>query len=202
MFSTENRGQVGIGTLIVFMAMVLVAAIAAGVLIDTASSLEQQASQTGEETIREVSHLVEPQNIQAESPSSSRKIDTLNVTHNLVAGAGAIDIRNATWTIQAGDNTTTVSYDDISSAASSGDGLHNITDISQKGVLEDQSSTIMVEFKLDDATTSSDDGLSGVRAIGQDEEVRVTVNAPSGGQIHISDRTPKSIEKEKSSYYL
>lgn len=201
MFNTEIRGQVGIGTLIVFMAMVLVAAIAAGVLIDTASSLEQQASQTGEETIREVSHLVEPQSIQVESPSSSRKIDTLNVTHNLVAGADAIDIRNSTWTIQAGDNATTVGYDDISSATSSGNVLHNVTGVSQKGVLKDQSSTIMVEFKLDDATTNSDDGLSGVRSIGQDEEVRVTINAPSGGQIHISDRTPKSIEKGKSSYY-
>jgi len=51
----DDIGDMGIGAMIVFIAMVLVAGIAASVLIQTANRLEIQAMKTGQETIGEVS---------------------------------------------------------------------------------------------------------------------------------------------------
>ena len=50
----EDIGDMGIGAMIVFIAMVLVAGIAASVLVQTANRLEIQAMQTGSDTMDEV----------------------------------------------------------------------------------------------------------------------------------------------------
>ncbi|MFC7073704.1 archaellin/type IV pilin N-terminal domain-containing protein [Halovenus rubra] len=90
-----NRAQVGIGTLIVFIAMVLVAAIAAGVLINTAGFLQTQAEDTGTESTSQVADnlkvITEVGNVSADD-----KIDQVRLGVQPAAGAGDVNLAQLT----------------------------------------------------------------------------------------------------------
>ncbi|SDK85022.1 archaellin/type IV pilin N-terminal domain-containing protein [Natronorubrum texcoconense] len=114
----EERGQVGIGTLIVFIAMVLVAAIAAGVLINTAGVLQSQASDTGSETQEAVANQIEVVNAVAETFDDNNEIDdedyvdTLEMTIKKSAGSGAIDLTSMTVQYTSDSTSETLTYDE------------------------------------------------------------------------------------------
>lgn len=83
-------GAIGIGAMIVFIAMVLVAGIAASVLIQTANRLEIQAMQTGEQTISEVATGIAVSDIEGHVASSL--VDYMTVTVRPRAGSAEIDL--------------------------------------------------------------------------------------------------------------
>jgi flagellin FlaB len=95
--SDEERGQVGIGTLIVFIALVLVAAIAAGVLINTAGFLQNQAESTGQESTNQVTNSVNVIGATGAYDTGNGTVDNVTVTVSKAPGADAIDLTDATF---------------------------------------------------------------------------------------------------------
>ncbi len=88
----DEKGAMGVGTLIVFIAMVLVAAVAASVLIDTANKLQQQAEQTGDQAIREVSTAFQVHDVFGYNAAGDNKIENLTLKVGLAAGAPSQDL--------------------------------------------------------------------------------------------------------------
>ena len=104
-FLREHRAQVGIGTLIVFIAMILVAAVAAGVLLRTSGSLQQKATVTGEQSIKEVSTILKvPTVVGYASSPSQNQIDAVLLTLQLASGSGNVRFADIMLTYQEGDN--------------------------------------------------------------------------------------------------
>ena len=102
--NSEERGQVGIGTLIVFIALVLVAAIAAGVLINTAGFLQTQAQSTGEESTEQVStNLVFLSTTGTVADDDGTGISDFQTTVQLGPGSSAIDLDDATISVFTDD---------------------------------------------------------------------------------------------------
>jgi flagellin FlaA/flagellin FlaB len=93
----NDRGQVGIGTLIVFIAMVLVAAIAAGVLINTAGFLQTKSEQTGEESSAQVSNRVQVVSGFG-NVGNTEAVDEISLT--VMRGSGSDDINLSAATIE------------------------------------------------------------------------------------------------------
>ncbi|MCX8167311.1 MAG: flagellin, partial [Candidatus Micrarchaeota archaeon] len=110
------RGDVGIGTLIVFIAMVLVAAIAATVLLNVSGMLQQRASSTGKQTTQQVSSNLVIQSITGVRNTGTNTVDRLFISLKAAAGSGRLDLRNMLVVVNNGSAEIKLSANNSTSA--------------------------------------------------------------------------------------
>jgi archaeal flagellin FlaB len=110
MLRKKDVGSIGIGAMIVFIAMVLVAGIAASVLIQTSTKLESQAMRTGQETTEEVSTGIAVFDIKGYAPDSGN-IDNMTITVRPRAGSADIDLAVVFLELSNTDYKVIMTYD-------------------------------------------------------------------------------------------
>jgi len=213
LFNTErDRGQVGIGTLIVFIAMVLVAAIAAGVLVDTAGFLQSKSQQTGEDSTDKVTNRIEVVDsygeidyldpasedggpadnddyyVAADGDGTNDNYLVYNLSFVMMRSAGSDNIKLADTVLlwQGPDGAEEFTLDNSSVT------IHNI-DGASDNVLNDDSDRARVEIKLDPLYTGAGDNKNlALDALKSGEEVTLKFTTVSGATVRKTVSMPST----------
>jgi len=112
----NERGDVGVGTLIIFIAMVLVAAVAATVLIYTTGSLQQKATKTSKEATQQISsNIVVEQVIGDRIDITNPNIQDIILRLKPDVGTTSIDLRQVIVSVQDETNRLDVYHINASS---------------------------------------------------------------------------------------
>jgi len=102
----RESGSIGIGAMIVFIALILVAAVASTIIIKTAEELQQNAEQTSSDTRKEISgkiNIVNAMVNQSELDGDSN-VDSIVFTGKVAAGATNLQVQNIDWLLTCGDD--------------------------------------------------------------------------------------------------
>jgi len=199
----DDRGQVGIGTLIVFIAMVLVAAIAAGVLINTAGFLQSGAEETGQQSSDQVTNrlqvvssvgvqisgdTVDKVAITVKKAPGANNIDLSSTTLQFVHSSGSSDL---TFSAYADDSTT---FDDGNSNDLSGTdfGVTSVQDEGNTGSSSIQGDSPVLNDPADRAQLILDtDAITG--GFGEGDTATIQVNTQSGGNTEVRLVVPETL---------
>jgi flagellin FlaB len=114
MLKEDDIGDMGIGAMIVFIAMVLVAGIAASVLIQTANRLEIQAMKTGQQTTNEVATGIGVEDITGEVGGVTGTIDNIAITVSPRSGSMDVDLSNTVVELSNSATKYILTYDQAS----------------------------------------------------------------------------------------
>lgn len=121
---SDNLAAIGIGAMIVFIALILVAAVAAAVIIQTAEKLQQNAQASGDDTQEQMSTKVTLINVVIETMDAGTPSYELFVTFELAPGSEPTQGDDIGYSVicESGGNTQFAQGDLTGATVHTGDG--------------------------------------------------------------------------------
>lgn len=192
MFRGTKKAEMGIGTLILFIAMILVAAIAAGVLIQTATNLQSKALETGSRSTRQISTAISTVLLYGEDGSDGA-IDDVFQNIKIVPGSDVIKLTDTLVSVDLANMSTDLVYDE---AAVCDD---NVTSGSFAAkYLKNGSEHLAGYVSVGDVVQLC---YALPRAVTEDETLRVSVVPKIGSVMTIRTITPPAITTKRVFLY-
>jgi flagellin FlaB len=109
-FRKYQKGQIGIGTMIVFIAMVLIAAVAAAVMIHVSNELQHRARATGMESVKTSSTGISVDSIVGYAEAIPGTIDKVGIYIRPYAGGEYVSVAGMSIEIRVGEYLYTYRY--------------------------------------------------------------------------------------------
>ncbi len=118
---SDEQGEFGIGSLIIFVAMVIVSAVTATLLINVAYQLQQQAQQTSNQALQDVSTGVKIISMGGYRYNASwgtnapyhPRIDWITLKITLIAGSAPINISTLVVEVSDGYSVATLTFNEM-----------------------------------------------------------------------------------------
>lgn len=184
-----EQGQVAIGTLIVFIAMVLVASIAAGVMIETAGFLQSQSETTGERSMQQVTDRLQIVSTVGfvsnnEDGDAGNEIEHIWINVRKAPGAGDIDLEEATIHFIGPSGAADLTY---GSEPSRGGPYFGVDAV--KGTVP----TLTNDTDVMQITILFDDDSDALDVLEAGDSATLDITTGSGGTTRVHVRVPNSL---------
>ena len=165
----DDWGSIGIGAMIVFIALILVAAVASAVIIQTGEKLQQNAQQSGSDTQQEISGKISIITVWVGDQTAG--VEEITMVFELAPGSEPITNTDVHWSVICDDGagTPAVADGDLSTAT-------NLDGTAIAGGTFSPGETYMIDLNVGNAGNGCAPALN--------EEHSMVVSANGGGTTY------------------
>lgn len=167
----SKKAEMGVGTLIIFIAFILVAAIAGGVLIQTAISLQQRALTVGDEAERNIATHVDVIMIEGEDGTDGY-LNNFTIQVRLSAGSDPIKLSDSVIAVTTKTKSASLEYRGTNNALIQNNSGFNTFSIEEVNVIV---SNITNNFTLNDDL--DDDGKNDYLYVYDSNTIRFNLSS-------------------------
>jgi len=193
----QKKAEMGVGTLIIFIAMILVAAIAAAVVLQTAGSLQQQALSTGQQSRQQIATSAVFVEVSAVDGSTA-VVQNFSILMKLAAGSNPIKLSDVLMSLDTFNTTTTFIYDNTTNLSAIVVDVANENGTFAAEYLQQGPNFRRGNLQRGDVIRVH---LDSARPIGEDEHVRINFIPKIGTQTGTSFITPDVISERRMYLY-